>query len=63
MQNLCITPNNKFAVSYTNNNQVVLCSIMTGEATRLDKPIDTSGQLVHTGGPACLSCDSATCIC
>ena len=44
MQNLCITPNNKFAVSYTNNNQVVLCSIMTGEATRLDKPIDTSGQ-------------------
>lgn len=31
MQNLAITENDKYAVSYTNNNQVVVCSIMTGE--------------------------------
>ncbi|KAK3802261.1 hypothetical protein RRG08_004547, partial [Elysia crispata] len=31
MQNLNISPNGKFAVSYTNNNQVVVCAINTGE--------------------------------
>lgn len=31
MQNLNISPNGKFAVSYTNNNQLVLCSLSTGD--------------------------------
>ncbi|KAK0046460.1 NACHT and WD repeat domain-containing protein 2 [Biomphalaria pfeifferi] len=31
MQNLNISPNGKFSVSYTNNNQLVMCSLSTGE--------------------------------
>ncbi|XP_012943969.1 NACHT and WD repeat domain-containing protein 2 [Aplysia californica] len=31
MQNLNISPNGKFAVSYTNNNQVVVCALNTGD--------------------------------
>lgn len=31
MQNLNISPNGKFAVSYTNNNQIVVCSLGTGD--------------------------------
>lgn len=31
MQNLVISENDKYAVSYTNNNQVVVCTIMTGD--------------------------------
>ena len=47
MQNLAITPDDKLAVGYTNNNKVVLTSIMTGDFKMVNDV--TKGKLDMTG--------------
>ncbi|XP_013421183.1 NACHT and WD repeat domain-containing protein 2 [Lingula anatina] len=42
MQNLGLSPNDKMAVGYTNNNQVVICTIMTGDFMLLEKVVEGS---------------------
>ena len=37
MQNLSLSPNDKNAVSFTNNDQIVVCFVVTGEVTVVDK--------------------------
>ena len=40
MQNLVISPNDKHAFSYTNNDQVIIFNILTGDVKVLKKPVD-----------------------
>lgn len=40
MQNLLITPDDKHAVSFTNNNQVLVCNILTGDYKLISGPVD-----------------------
>ena len=39
MQSLVISENDKFAAGFTNNNQVVVCNILTGEHVKLMPPL------------------------
>ena len=48
MQNLTLSPNDKYAASFTNNNQIVLCSVMTGDYKVIEKPIDSQDQILGT---------------
>ena len=40
MQNLVLSPDDKTACSFTNKNQVLICTIMTGEFKHLAKPVE-----------------------
>ena len=40
MQYLEISPNDRMAVSYTNNDSVVICNILTGDVQVLKQPVD-----------------------
>ncbi|KAK2159956.1 hypothetical protein LSH36_143g06049 [Paralvinella palmiformis] len=46
MQNLKISPDDKHCVSYTNNNQVIICSVMTGDYIIRDKKLEKGQELV-----------------
>ncbi|XP_064648000.1 NACHT and WD repeat domain-containing protein 2-like [Lineus longissimus] len=48
MQNLVISQNDKYAVSFTNINQVIICCIPTGEYKRVDKPVDGKDPILGT---------------
>jgi hypothetical protein len=40
MQTVSISPDDKYAVSYTNNNQLIICTIATGEYRILQCVVD-----------------------
>ncbi|KAJ8313494.1 hypothetical protein KUTeg_008055 [Tegillarca granosa] len=48
MQNLCISENDKYAVSYTNNNHVIVCSIMTGDFISICPPVQKGSSIIGT---------------
>jgi hypothetical protein len=48
MQNLVISQNDKYAISFTNINQVIICCIPTGEYKRIDKPVDGKDPILGT---------------
>ena len=41
MQTVSISPDDKYAVSYTNNNQLVICVIATGECRVIQRAVET----------------------
>ena len=52
MQNLVISDNDKYAASYTNNNQVIICTIMTGDFIIISPMVNgKTGDIIGT----CLS--------
>ena len=46
MQNLGLSPDDKRALSYTNNNQVIICTITTGEFTVLEQPVNALDNII-----------------
>ncbi|KAL7638639.1 UNVERIFIED_CONTAM: hypothetical protein RMT77_011211 [Armadillidium vulgare] len=40
MQDLCLSPDNKYSVAHTNNNQTILLNMLTSEFFIIDNPLD-----------------------
>ncbi len=48
IQNLCISPDDKTAIGYTNNNQIVVCFLMTGDFSVFDIPVAPNDNIFGT---------------
>ncbi|XP_039275654.1 NACHT and WD repeat domain-containing protein 2 [Nilaparvata lugens] len=46
MQRLCLSPDNRFAAAFTNNNQTVLLNMLTSEYVILDNPLPDDEEVV-----------------
>ena len=48
MQNLVMSPDDRYSVSYTNNNQLIICSLMTGDFKIVNQPSGCKDDIIGT---------------